>query len=139
FRSLHGNFIEYSYAEEQPPVLSQIPEFDRASYLESIRFTGLLSGGLHGAEVEAPGYEVRFVTAPRGGVGDTAPLDFGIWDQWDEQLLAEIQILYDETVVRRYEFDYVAEPAPNLNGTLTLSALRVSGGGYSEGGSNIPA
>ncbi|MCW5877729.1 MAG: hypothetical protein KIS80_02535, partial [Anaerolineales bacterium] len=135
---VHGNFIEYRYAEEQPPAAAQIPAFDRASYLESIRFTGWLTGGLHGAEVEAPGYEVRFVTAGRGGVGDTAPLNFGIWDQWDEQLLAEIQVLHGETVVRRYQFDYAAEAAPNANGTLTLSGLRVSGGGYSEGGVSIP-
>ncbi len=134
----HGNFIDYAYAEEQPDPASQIPPFDRASYLERIEFTGFISGGFEGTVTEEPAYSVEFVLGPREGVGDTSPLNFGIWDQWDTQLLDRIDVKYGSTVVRTYDFGYTAPGAPNANGTLTLTEISVSGGGFSDGSVAVP-
>ncbi|MCW5874154.1 MAG: hypothetical protein KIS88_05860 [Anaerolineales bacterium] len=135
----HGNFIDYAYTEEQPDPASQIPAFDRASYLATIAFTGFIEGGFEGTVTETPGYTVEFVLGTREGVGDVAPLNFGIWDQWDSQLLERIEIHYDSLLVRSYDFGYAAAAAPNANGTLTLTEIAVSGGGYTEGSISIPS
>jgi RHS repeat-associated protein/uncharacterized repeat protein (TIGR01451 family) len=135
----HGNTIEYSYAEEQPDLASQIPAFDRASYLEAIEFTGhvdIEDWPAAGSLDLQPGYSVEFITTTR--TGDTQPLSFGIWDQWDSKQLAAIEILFGEILVREYELGYTTEAAPNANGTLTLTSLTVRGGGFSEEGLDIP-
>jgi RHS repeat-associated protein/uncharacterized repeat protein (TIGR01451 family) len=141
-KDTHGNFITYSYFEEHPNPLSEIPDYDRASYIENIEFTGFGTGWPNLQVSEEPGYQVHFARASRT-FGDLGPVDFEIWDQWDGYLLDKIQMCYGEceaggTIVRTYDFTFAVEPVPNADGTLTLDTLTISGGGFQENGIVIP-
>ncbi|HSS98928.1 MAG TPA: SpvB/TcaC N-terminal domain-containing protein, partial [Terriglobales bacterium] len=90
----HGNYMDYAYDEEQPSLASGIPQFDRESYIEFIDFTGHTSGGLNGSPDLDPAYQMHFILGNRTDIGDTSPLDFGIWDQWDSSYLDKIEACY---------------------------------------------
>ncbi|MBL1193221.1 MAG: hypothetical protein D8M60_02595 [Chloroflexi bacterium] len=137
----NGNFIEYNYTEHGPDPASQVPQFDLASYLSSIEYTGHLDS--QGVEDLAPGYKMEFNTEDR--VGDDNPTDFGIWDHWDTKQLDSIEIYctacsgLSTTAVRTYDFEYSAPSAPNANGTLVLDSITISGGGFTESSQSIPS
>jgi len=135
----HGNYITYTYTETQPSGSSTLAPFDRESYLNTISYTGFdgASGDLD------PGYQVRFVTAARSSIGDV-PTTFNIWDNLDSKFLDRIQICYlscnvADQIIRTYDFGYSLAAVPNANGTLTLTEIKISGGGYTESGVVVPA
>lgn len=138
----HGNFMEYRYAETQPSGSTTIAPFDRESYLESIRYTGFQDPE-GTANPLTPAYEVRFNLVSRTAIGDI-PTEFNIWDNIDSKYLDSIQICSGNcggtgsTTIRTYQFGYSLSAAPNANGTLTLTNLQITGGGYSENGKSIP-
>lgn len=143
----HGNTMTYTYKEYRPDAATQLPAFDRESYLSTINYTGTIDG-------EAPGYQVQFVPGNRSATGDNIPNTFNVWDNFDTHYLDEIVICYlapgsgenrncddpDSTVVRTYDLHYYAEPVPNTNGTLVLDSLAITGGGFTdpESGVDIP-
>ncbi|KAA3644794.1 MAG: hypothetical protein DWQ07_15420 [Chloroflexi bacterium] len=138
----HGNYVEYTYHEEQPDAASNIPAFDRESYMDTIDYTGW--DDPNGVKSSlAPGYQVHFVRAARGEGEDQSPLSFGIYDNWDSQLLDKIEICYGScasgTIVRTYDLGYSAPDVPNSNGTLTLNSIDISGSQISESGQTINA
>jgi len=137
----YGNYIAYTYAETQPPTNSLVPPHDRSSNLSLISYTGF--DAENDANDLEPGYQVRFVLENRSQVGDV-PTQFNVWDLVDEQYLDRIEICYGacaesgSIVVRTYDLGYSLAAAPNTNGTITLTSLAISGGGYSENGIAIP-
>ncbi|MEW6093469.1 MAG: LamG-like jellyroll fold domain-containing protein [Chloroflexota bacterium] len=138
---VHGNYIAYTYTESQPPAASQVPPYDRSSYLATISYTGYdTEGTVNDLE---PGYQVRFVLADRSQVGDV-PTAYNVWDLVDEKYLDKIWICRfpcagdGSNAVRTYDLGYSLASAPNTNGTLTLSSLAISGGGFSEDDISIP-
>ncbi|MGD8457414.1 MAG: SpvB/TcaC N-terminal domain-containing protein, partial [Anaerolineales bacterium] len=138
----HDNYIDYTYMEDHPDPNSQIPAFDRASYMSSIKYTGHLDS--QGVTDVNPGYEVKFILADRSGVGDGQPTDFNIWDNYDEKYLDKIEIyctgcgIVDDPVIRTYDFSYSAPSAPNSQGTLVLDDISITGGDYPENEISIP-
>ena len=131
----HGNTMSYTYAEEQPPASSLTPAFDRASYLHSISYTGHVDG-------TQPGYQVLIEYGDRATIGDDIPQAFNLWDNYDTKYLDQIKVCYGEcatgTVVRTYDLGYSLATVPDPNGTLTLTSLNISGGGFSEQSISIP-
>ncbi|MEW6028110.1 MAG: DNRLRE domain-containing protein [Chloroflexota bacterium] len=129
----NGNFMTYTYLEEQPAGSSHTPLFDRASYPSAIFYTG------HGSE-ENPdpdyGYQVVFDYGYRSNVGDGVPLAFNLWDNYDTRFLDAIRICYQDCttgkLVRTYDLEYDKADVPNANGTLILTSLKITG----EGGSH---
>jgi len=141
----HGNTITYSYCETycetSPTGATTLAPFDRESYLKTISYTGFesTSGDLQ------PGYQVEFVTKLRSAVEDV-PTTFNVWDNLDSKYLDMIQIrclLCDQDpekqIVRTYDFDYSLAAVPNANGTLTLTAIKINGKGFSESGQTVSA
>ena len=149
----HGNYIEYTYHEEQPDPNSNIAPFDRASYIETISYTGYDGGGIGDLD---PGYQLVFKRSERDPL--QIPSSFSIWDHYDTQYLSAIEIYqcddlggcdgytsdptYPDIKVRTYELGYETiqdgwESPQNY--TLALTSLSVSGGGYTEDGITIPA
>lgn len=138
----HGNTITYSYTETQPSAATTLAPFDRESYLSTISYTGF-ENPQGGSGNLTPGYQVEFVTAPRSTIGDV-PTTFNIWDNLDSKYLDKILIkcLLCETpnqVIRTYDLNYSLATVPNANGTLTLTDIKISGEGYSEGGQSVQA
>ena len=135
----HRNFVEFSYAEEgeQPT----FPDFDRASYLETIRYTG--HADEDGDTDVEPAYNVRFVAGDRPG--DNPASDLEIWDNYDTKLLDRIEICLGDCstglVVRQYDLGYEILPVPSLDGTLTLSSIGNSSPGFTDpmSGVEVPA
>ena len=41
--------------------------------------------------------------------------------------------------MRVYDLNYSLDPAPNANGTMVLSSLSITGGGFSENGVMVPS
>ena len=127
----HGNFMSYSYTEEHPSS-PLVPEFDRASYLQSITYTGHVDG-------DQPGYQLNFITANR--IGDATPQAYNLWDNYDTQQLNEIDVCYSAcssgTVVRKYQMSYTVVNVSDPNGTLTLSSITTSGGGFTDPATSI--
>ncbi len=122
----HGNFMSYSYMEEHPSS-PLVPQFDRASYLQSITYTSHVDG-------DQPGYQVNFITGNR--IGDATPQAYNLWDNYDTQQLNEIDVCYGAcssgTIVRKYQMNYTVANVPDPNGTLTLSSINISGGGFTD-------
>ena len=138
----HGNYMEYAYEETPPATSTTIPQFDRESYLKSISYTGFQDPAGIAASV-APAYEIKFSTVSRSSVGDV-PTEFNIWDNIDSKRLDKIQTCYGKcdsggTIVRTYQFGYSLASVPNSNGTLTLTSLKITSGGYTENGQVIPS
>jgi YD repeat-containing protein len=137
----HGNYMVYAYQEGQPSATSTIASFDRESYLDTISYTGY-QNPLHISDALSPAYSIHFVYAGRSSIGDI-PSTYNIWDNLDTKLLDKIEICYlgcsGAGVVRTYDFDYSLAAAPNANGTLTLTSLKTTGGGFTEGGQSVPA
>src|SRR5512138_2271029 len=134
----HGNYMEYKYKET--PSDSTIAQFDRESYLESISYTGF--DDPNGDKDLLPAYQIYFTTADRASIGDV-PTEFNLWDNRDTKYLQEIDICQLENgnrtnTIRRYTFGYSLATVPNANGTLTLTSLDITGGGFSENGQRIP-
>ncbi|MBI5953670.1 MAG: hypothetical protein HY865_18605 [Chloroflexi bacterium] len=122
----HGNYISYTYSEEQPDGAAIAP-FDRESYLSAISYTGFDgdTGDL------GPGYEVKFVSAPRSEIGDV-PVTFNLWDNLDSKYLNRIEIKClecnsSDQITRTYDLEYSLALVPNDNGTLTLTGIKISG------------
>ncbi len=138
----HGNYMEYGYEETSPDPSTTLAPFDRESYLKSIQYTGF-DDPENVADL-APAYQVVFSYGNRSSIGDV-PSEFNIWDNLDSKYLSEIKSCYkncDATgsiVIRKYQFGYSLANVPNANGTLTLTSLQISGGGYIENGQSIPA
>lgn len=118
---VHNNTIDYTYTEEHP-ASALVPQFDRASYLDTISYTG------HVGDLE-PGYQVKFRTVSR--TGDGVPAAFNLWDNYDTKQLDEIDVCYPDcssgTVVRKYQLGYSTANVPDANGTLVLSTVQILG------------
>jgi RHS repeat-associated protein len=130
----HGNYIEYSYDETQPPLNSQVTQFDSASYLKTINYT------LHTSDPANPNfYQVSFELADRASIGDI-PTSYYVYDFIDTKFLDKIRICYlacdsaGYIPIRTYDLGYTLAPAPNANGTLTLTSIAISGGNFTENG-----
>ncbi|MHB8088389.1 MAG: SpvB/TcaC N-terminal domain-containing protein [Anaerolineaceae bacterium] len=141
---VHGNYIEYAYQEYQPAANSQVPVFDRESYLKTISYTGFTDpNGLTSNDL-LPGYQIRFNLADRSSIGDVPSL-FYIWDTFDSMFLDSIDVCLnmcdaaDHTLIRNYDLDYSLASAPNANGTLVLNNIVISGGGFTENNISIPS
>jgi uncharacterized repeat protein (TIGR01451 family) len=125
-----GNYMTYQY-EEWHPASPLVPQFDRASFIQEIKYTG------HTSPHADPKYIVKFNYDPRPG---DVPTQFNIWDNWDDQLLLDVRICYescgtnDDSYVRKYAFDYAVQNVPNSNGTLTLTNITISSGNFSADG-----
>jgi uncharacterized repeat protein (TIGR01451 family) len=137
----NGNYMTYSYTEVHPS--ATVPPFDRASYLTTISYTGFDGDG--DTSALEPGYQVRFVLSDRSQNEDI-PNQFNVWDIYDSKKLDRIEIYCltcstdpANAPIRTVNLNYTLDPAPNANGTLTLTSLTTSGGGFTESGALIPA
>ena len=123
---LFGNYMTYTYEEKQP-ASALIPQFDRASFISEIKYTGHAS--------LTPKYIVKFNYETRPG---DIPVEFNVWDNWENQLLKTVQICYENcasnNIVRTYTFGYAVQNVPNNNGTLTLTDLTISSGNFTATG-----
>ncbi len=135
----NGNYMEYSYFETHPPSNLPVPAHDLSSYGATISYTG---SDVNGTQ---PGYQVRFVLGNRNQIGDV-PTSFNAWDLVDTQYLDRIEIYClvcnidpPDVPVRVYDLNYSLDPAPNANGTMVLSSLSITGGGFSENGVMVPS
>jgi YD repeat-containing protein len=131
----HNNFIQYAYQKYQPPSSSNVLAYDRESYLKSISY-----GGTPGS----PAYQVIFALGDRSTIGDVPNL-YNVWDYIDTKYLQSIQINClictfgsGGNPVRTYQMNYSLAQAPNANGSLTLTSITISGGGFTEGGISVP-
>ncbi len=137
----HRNFIKYSYQEFQLDS-SIIPSFDRESYLSTIQYTGHYA--TDGSVDLSPGYEIRFNLASRETIGDGIPSNFEIFDHYDQYLLDSIETYcleclgLENTSVFTYDLLYELASVPNEQGTLQLSGLEMTGGGYIENSISLP-
>ena len=126
----HGNFMTHAYTEETRTVSSVT--FDRASYLASTRYTGHQDSG--GTVDLQPGYGVRFTLA--GRPGDLPEGGLSLWETLDSQLLDRIEVCYGTcatgTIVRSYDLSYDVLPAVGPGGTLVLTGITLSSGGFTE-------
>ncbi|MFN8414081.1 MAG: LamG-like jellyroll fold domain-containing protein, partial [Anaerolineales bacterium] len=130
----HGNFMTYTYDEKAPTAL--VPS-NRDSYLETISYGGFNNG----QESLTSAYQIKFETAIRT---TDVPTSFNIWDNLDTKYLSHILICSlacdsSGQVVRTYSLGYTNATVPNANGSLTLSTINMSGGGYTDNGQTIPA
>jgi RHS repeat-associated protein/uncharacterized repeat protein (TIGR01451 family) len=98
----HGNTIVFSYFEESRTVAGTTTTYDRASYLDTVTYTGHASG------TPAAGYSVVFVRESRpNDVPAAATLK--AWDNWDTYRLDRIDVKYGATVVRTYDLSYALQ------------------------------
>ena len=112
----HNNTISFSYSEETRLVAGTSTNYDRASYLDTISYTGHTSGA------PTPAYSVVFVRESRGG--QDMPTSYNDWDNWDTFRLDKVEVKYGTTVVRTYDLSYT------IQSTVTvLTSVAVSGGG----------
>jgi RHS repeat-associated protein len=128
----NGNYMEYTYTEDRPGDTWATPKFDRASYLNTISFTGNDAASL------APSYLVKFELANRAAAaGDGIPLELNLWDNFDAKYLDEILLCYEDCetghVIRTYDLEYDVKNVPNNHGTLALISLKVTGGDFDDG------
>ena len=95
---VYGNTITYTYTEETRTVDGETETYDRASYLDKIRYTGDEGEACDPASAEDGAcYEVRFVTGDRDedfdGSGDIPPEeDREDFDNWDEKYLDKVEV-----------------------------------------------
>jgi RHS repeat-associated protein/uncharacterized repeat protein (TIGR01451 family) len=120
----HGNNMSFSYFKESRLVAGSSASYDRASYIDTILYTG---GGL------AAGYSVHFLRQSRTAEIPSAPAD---WENWDTYLLQEIDVKYGSTLERSYGLGYQVNSYTDPNSgqtwqTTVLNSLATSGGGTS--------
>ena len=133
----HGNFIDFTYLEEgeQP----HFPDFDKASYPDTISYTGRLDG--QGVVDVDPAYSVHFVTEAR--TADNPAQDLEVWDHVDSRFLGRIDVCYGDcaTPVRSYDLEYAARQVPSADGTLVLTGITAASAGFTDlsAGVSIPA
>jgi RHS repeat-associated protein/uncharacterized repeat protein (TIGR01451 family) len=121
-----GNLITTTYVEETRLVAGTSVNYDRASYPDTISYTGHVSGS------PASGYSVVFVRESRGG--NEVPTPQNDWDNWDEQRLDRIEVRYGTAVVRMYDLSYSLRSKTDDGKTwqtTVLDAVAVSGGSTS--------
>ena len=111
----HGNTMTFSYFEEQRAVTGTTTNYDRASYLDTVSYTGHTSG------TPAEGYSVVFVResrpndVPAGGT-------LKAWDNWDTYRLDKIDVKYGATVVRTYDLSYTLQSYVTVLTSVTASS-----------------
>jgi len=119
----HGNQMSFAYFEESRAVAGTGASYDRASYLDTITYTGHTSGN------PAPGYSVSFVRESRGG--SEVPASPNDWDNWDTYRLDRIEVKHGANVVRTYDLGYdvraYADDGVSWQ-TTVLSSLAILGG-----------
>jgi hypothetical protein len=132
----HGNYMEYSYYEEQPTTGSLLPPFDRESYMETIQFTGNDNASA------LPGYQVVFTRGNRDA--SVLPQGINVYDHYDHYNLASIDLHMcnggcdpaggvegtADTLVRQYEFTYDIESNTydsDTNYSMTLIGMVIDG------------
>ena len=128
---VYGNYMTYSYQEFSS---GSSTNFDRESYLSEINYTGHETS--NGTIDVQPGYKLEFILETRTGDGE--PLTFNPWDHFDLKQLDKIQIYctgcgtLSSIAIRTYDFTYFVVNYPNIQGTLILEGIKISGGGYTE-------
>ena len=125
-----GNFETYEYSEEGEQ--ASFPDFDRASYIEAIHYTGFDDGG--GGQDLDPAFTVLFVAGDRQG--DNPQGETHVWDNYDSKLLDKIQICYGDCdtgiVIRTYDLGYSYHTVPSADGTLVLDSIRTYSDGFTD-------
>ena len=120
---VYGNRMTIAYFEEQRVVAGTGTNYDRASYLDTITFTGHTTG------TPAPGYSVVFARVSRGT--NEVPTPQSDWDNWDTYLLDRIDVKQGSTVKRAYDLNYTmrsyADDGKNWQ-TTTLTSVAITGG-----------
>ncbi|HKZ69614.1 MAG TPA: SpvB/TcaC N-terminal domain-containing protein, partial [Anaerolineales bacterium] len=120
----HGNTMSFSYFEEQRLVAGTSTNYDRASYLDTIAYTG------HTSLTPAPAYSVVLVREDRPAGSEQQPSPLYDWNNWDTKRLDKIEVKYGSTVVRTYDLNLSVRT--NATGdTTVLDSVAVSGGGTS--------
>ncbi|MBI9049227.1 MAG: hypothetical protein JEZ00_07400 [Anaerolineaceae bacterium] len=151
----HQNYVQYNYAEETKNVGSI--EFDHASYLSTIDYTGHLNtDGTVDTSIPMA-YQIKFNLEDRPAVmGDNPSGRVYDWDNFENKRLGSIEILYhcapgstcedtrsgtpatvSDVVLRTYDFTYDVHQIPSADGTQVLSDIDISAGGYTENGESV--
>jgi hypothetical protein len=120
---VYHNTMSFTYFEESRAVAGI--NYDRASYIDTISYTGHTSG------TPAAGYSVVFVRESRGTdiPADQTQTD---WDAWDTYRLDRIEVKYGSTTVRTYDLGYTNDQHTDGGvtwDTTTLTSLASSGSG----------
>ena len=118
-RDTHGNYMDYTYDEYQPDNGVTF-NFDRASYLKSIDYTGFDDG----ITSLSPKYHIKFFTINRPA---DVPYTFNAFDNFDQRVLDRIEIRYNSTIVRTYNFGYDA-----AGNSLVMKWMQITGGGFTS-------
>ena len=111
----HGNTMTFSYFEEQRAVAGTSTNYDRASYLDTVTYTGHTSG------TPAEGYSVVFVRESRPN-DVPAPGTLKAWDNWDTYRLDRIDVKYGATVVRTYDLSYALQSYVTVLTSVVVSS-----------------
>jgi RHS repeat-associated protein len=150
-RDTHYNYIQYTYQEETKNVGSI--QFDHASYLSSIDYTGHLNSNDGSIDNSVPmPYQIRFNLENRpDDIGDNPSGRVYDWDNFENKRLDSIEIIYhcdlnncvdtrtdsNDVILRTYDFTYDVHQIPSADGTQVLSAVNISAGGYTENGESV--
>jgi RHS repeat-associated protein len=152
---VHRNYIEYHYYEETKNVGSI--QFDHASYLSTIDYTGHLNAD-GSIDTSVPmAYQIKFTVEDRPAVnGDNPTSRMYDWDNYEGKRLDTIEIIYHcaagstcedtrsgsaipvtDVVLRTYDFSYQIHQIPSADGTQVLDSIAITAGGYREDGADI--
>jgi len=116
----HGNTMTFNYFEETRVVAGTANNYDRASYLDYVSYSGHTSG------TPAPQYWAEFVRAARTSDIPASPKEF---DNWDTLLLDKINVKYGAalataTIVRTYDLAQGFQSGSYVN---VLQSVVISG------------
>jgi len=100
---VYGNTMSFTYHEDQRLVAGTSTNYDRASYIETISYTGHTSG------TPAAAYSAVFVRESRGTSDVPTTQTQTEWDNWETDRLDRIDVKYGSTTVRTYDLSYTID------------------------------
>jgi uncharacterized repeat protein (TIGR01451 family) len=138
----------YSYSLQPPSwhytTVSYTITYDKASYLAQIDYTGNTQAGAPSG-VANGAYSVVFEREARLTTeGDDKPLPAYNWNNWDNQRLQYIKVMYSgsSTPLRTYELNYEVKPYGPDDGkswkTTVLTEVLTTGNGANAGPTYAP-
>ncbi len=128
------NAMTFTYYEQHRLVAGTNVNYDRASYLDTIKYTAYSTGA--SIDYSKQGYSVVFARESRSG-GQELPGNNEDWDNWEDDRLDRIEVKYGEAVVRTYDLGYEVRSYSD-DGTTWKTTVLTSMGIIGAGGTAGP-
>lgn len=125
---VYDNVMTFSYYEESRTVAGTSASYDRASYLDIIKYTAYDTGT--SIDYSKQGYSVVFIREERSGTVNDVPASPTDWDNWDTKRLDRVEVKYGTTEVRKYDLSYQVSSYSDGGAswqTTKLTSVAVSG------------